>query len=348
MNGFNLSDITDARLGATTLGSIYLGYTKLWPLATDYSREYLTIESLADNNTISWFLSDGNYGINKTIAWSTDKTNWTSVTSHYSSPGRTITTLNTGDKIYLKGTNTQLSKGSAYCKFNSTGNYNVYGNIMSLLYGDNFIGQTTLPSATYNFYSIFRSSKVVDASNLILPATTLTDYCYAYMFMGCTALTSAPLTLPATTLADRCYESMFDGCTALTSAPLTLPATTLADRCYGDMFYGCTSLTTAPELPATTLANSCYNEMFCDCTSLTTAPELPATTLASYCYQNMFYGCTSLSYIKCLATNISEISGLINWVSKVASTGTFVKPSSMTSWPTGSNGIPSGWTVVNI
>ena len=53
MNGFNLSDITDAKLGTTTLGSIYLGSTKLWPLGTDYSQEYLTIESLADNNTIT-------------------------------------------------------------------------------------------------------------------------------------------------------------------------------------------------------------------------------------------------------------------------------------------------------
>ena len=34
MNGFNLSDITDAKLGTTTLGSIYLGSTKLWPLGT--------------------------------------------------------------------------------------------------------------------------------------------------------------------------------------------------------------------------------------------------------------------------------------------------------------------------
>lgn len=33
MNGFNLSDITDAKLGTTTLGSIYLGSTKLWPLS---------------------------------------------------------------------------------------------------------------------------------------------------------------------------------------------------------------------------------------------------------------------------------------------------------------------------
>ena len=120
----------------------------------------------------------------------------------------------------------------------------------------------------------------------------MANYCYSFMFYGCTSLTAAP-SLPATTLADYCYGSMFYGCTSLTAAP-SLPATTLADYCYGSMFYGCTSLTAAPSLPATTLASFCYRSMFGGCTSLTTAPSLPATTLASFCYNSMFYGCTSL------------------------------------------------------
>jgi hypothetical protein len=111
------------------------------------------------------------------------------------------------------------------------------------------------------------------------------------------------------------------------------------------MFYGCTNLTTAPELPATTLASSCYQEMFSNCTSLTTAPELPATTLAWSCYNQMFYGCKSLSKIIMLATNISAGKCLYYWVGSVASSGTFVKNSSMNSLPSGSDGIPTGWTV---
>ena len=46
MNGLNLSNIQDAKLGTTQLSSIYLGSTKLWPTTIDYSKEYLTIESL--------------------------------------------------------------------------------------------------------------------------------------------------------------------------------------------------------------------------------------------------------------------------------------------------------------
>lgn len=121
---------------------------------------------------------------------------------------------------------------------------------------------------------------------------TMVSSCYAYMFDGCTNLTTVP-SLPATTLAGSCYAYMFRGCTSLTTAPL-LPATTLAMLCYSSMFNGCTNLTTAPSLPATTLAANCYVGMFDGCTSLTTVPSLPATKLGMSCYANMFYGCTKI------------------------------------------------------
>lgn len=144
------------------------------------------------------------------------------------------------------------------------------------------------------------------------------------------------------------FYRLFVGCTTIVHISKDfLPATTLADDCYHSMFADCTSLTTAPELPATTLADDCYSEMFNNCTSLTTAPELPAATLKLYCYHSMFAGCTKLNYIKMLATDISASSCLYNWVNGVASSGTFVKNPAMTTLPTGSSGIPSGWTVVN-
>ena len=346
MNGFNLSDITDAKLGTTTLGSIYLGSTKLWPLSNiDYSQEYLTIKSLSDNNTITWTFT-GSTPIQNVIYWSKNGTSWTSAIASTSNTPVSLATLNKGEKMYLKGENVNYALNtSRYSHFNSDAEFNISGNIMSLIYGDNFIGQTTL-SSSYNFVYIFKSSKVVDASNLILPATTLASSCYHGMFYGCTSLATAPA-LPATTLASSCYSNMFRGCTSLTAAP-ELSATTLTGTyCYSYMFMGCTSLVTAPELPATTLTNDCYGNMFRGCTSLTAAPELPATTLPNYCYEHMFYGCTSLSYIKCLAT-VSVSNSSSNWLKNVAATGTFVKPTSMTSWSSGANGIPSGWTVVNV
>jgi hypothetical protein len=94
-----------------------------------------------------------------------------------------------------------------------------------------------------------------------------------------------------------------------------------------DMFDGCSSLTTAPALPATTLATGCYRGMFYNCTSLTTAPALPATTLATACYRAMFYNCSKLSSIEVSFTSWGAQT--LDWVSSVASSGTFTKPSAL-------------------
>ena len=250
----------------------------------DYSQMYLTFEAIESGtfkfsgatsaHTLSYSLDDG--------------TTWTSLAHDTDTP-----IINAGNKIMWKGNLTPHgTKGIG--KFVATGKFDAYGNIMSLLYGDNFVGQTSLTGKTDVFSYLFsNNTKVVSALNLILPATTLTSKCYWYMFQGCTSLTTGPA-LPATTLAKSCYGYMFYGCTSLTTAP-ELPATTLAEGCYSSMFRGCTSLTTTPELPATTLAKWCYDSMFYGCTSLTTAPELPATTLAGACYDSMFRGCTSLT-----------------------------------------------------
>ena len=225
----------------------------------------------------------------------------------------------------------------------STASFEVEGNIMSLIYGDDFKNNSTI-SSDYAFTGLFSNcTKLVSAENLVLPATTLTQQCYRYMFRDCTSLTTEPK-LPATNLAYFCYGDMFSNCTSLTTAP-ELPATILADYSYNNMFTNCRSLTTAPALPATTLADSCYIRMFRGCWSLTTVPELPATTLEQNCYNSMFEYCGKLNYIKCLATDISASGCTNNWVSGVASTGTFVKNPSMESWTTGVSGIPTGWTV---
>jgi len=121
------------------------------------------------------------------------------------------------------------------------------------------------------------------------------------------------------------------------------------DNTFSQIFRNCTGLTSASQLllPATTLTKACYYGMFRYCTNLITAPELPATILTERCYEYMFQGCTKLNYIKCLATNISAGYCTYNWVSGVASSGTFVKAASITSWSTGVDGIPTGWTRIN-
>jgi hypothetical protein len=69
--------------------------------------------------------------------------------------------------------------------------------------------------------------------------------------------------------------------------------------------------------------------------------------LVKNCYGNMFYGCTNLNSVTMLATDISASGCLTGWLKNVSATGTFTKDASMTSLPTGVNGIPTGWTVVD-
>ena len=203
-----------------------------------------------------------------------------------------------GDVIQVWGDNETYShrinsSENAYFFFGSDCEFDVSGNIMSLIRSNGFEKLFSFSRETTFSHLFFNCGNLSRADKLILPAIELTDRCYESMFAGCTSLSQAP-ELPATTLADYCYGSMFKNCTSLSQAP-ELPATTLADYCYCEMFWGCTHLATAPELPATTLANNCYQYMFYDCRSLTSAPALPATALAEACYYRMFYGCASLT-----------------------------------------------------
>ena len=153
------------------------------------------------------------------------------------------------------------------------------------------------------------------------------------------------------TVVDYAFTMLFYICSSLTKAP-ALPATTLADSCYYWMFYSCSSLTKAPALPATTLVIDCYFRMFDACKNLTKVPELPATTLARGCYKYMFSGCSSLNEVRChmpssySASNISS-NYATDWLSGVASTGTFYTNADANWTANSSSGIPQNWTRVN-
>lgn len=152
--------------------------------------------------------------------------------------------------------------------------------------------------------------------------TSLKNYTYSFygLFRLNTKLVSAEnIVFPATTLRQSCYQAIFSFCTSMIKGPNRLPATTLVNSCYRSMFYGCTSLITIPELHATKLVTNCYYTMFTDC--------------------------AQIKNITCLATNISASGCTTNWVDGVGANGTFTKAANMSSWTTGVNGIPSGWTV---
>ena len=290
---------TTIRLGGRNIVKVKLGDVVIWQKTTEpvVGPDYFYIESLGDGNTVSVKnVGDGSTdNVTPTLEYSKDKNTWNTITFDWTSGNHTTelpVKLNTGEKMYFRNDTRKFSNDYYKCiTFSSSVSSNVGGDIRTLSNYLDVDSETTVQS--YMFLKLFENNKnIVNASNLRLPYTTLAEYCYGYMFNGCTSLTTAPA-LPATTLAETCYSTMFGGCTSLVNAP-ALPVTTLASSCYHYMFDGCTSLVNAPELPATTLVYNCYYSMFGDCTSLVNAPALPATTLTEHCYQWMFNGCTSL------------------------------------------------------
>ncbi len=352
--------------GNNQIGSIYLGDNEV--VSIYHGDELIYTASIPITNYVTFTAQQANSTIgleklstNQKLWYSTNGKQWKKMATD-----TTITLTNSGDNCYIAGILNGDNTGSDHTQFKMTGKIAVSGNCNALWDYNNLAAPLKKYCGYYMFYnctSLITAPELPAtalASNCYqdmffgctslttspgLPATTLASNCYYAMFYGCTSLTSAP-ELPATTLANYCYFYMFRNCTSLTTAP-ELPATILSDYCYQYMFYGCTSLTTAPELHATALTSNCYYAMFRDCTSLTTAPELPAITLANYCYNSMFRGCSRLNYIKCLAINgINQNNSTTNWVSGVASSGTFVKHTEAANWLTDSvDGIPTGWVV---
>ena len=195
-----------------------------------------------------------------------------------------------GEEVRFYGNGTYI-KDYSQTNIVSTDNVELSGNIMSLVDEYNFATITTMEGAS--FAGLFAGNTCgINASGLLLPATTLSQDCYSGMFAGCSALDAAPTELPALTLAKGCYSYMFEGCNML---------------------------------PA--------------------APHLPATELVDRCYASMFSGCGTIEQVTCLATTINGSDCTTNWLNGVKPAGTFTKAEGASCWTTGSNGIPSGWTV---
>lgn len=215
----------------------------------DYENSYLTLEILS-SGTVKWNafdLDSTGSPLTKTVQYSINDGDWTSITS--TTAGVSIV-VERGDLVRFKGTNnTYATTNKLYSGFGGhadaastgTAEFNVYGNVMSLIYGDNFANQTALPSgSSYNFCCLFDGSNVVSAEYLILPATTLRGHCYRAMFANCLSLTTAP-ELPATTLVASCYRYMFNMDSSLVTAPELL-AKVVPDSAYYGLFNGCSSL----------------------------------------------------------------------------------------------------------
>ena len=292
----------------------------------DYSKEYLTIEALDDGEIIltdcQYAMAPGNTAFQ--LHYSLNNGEWVNVLDP-----RTIS-VNAGDKVRLKGDNAGLPNmavmdPSAPQAFSANMKFNVYGNIKSMIYGDDFITQQEERIEFGMFLGAFAMSQVVSAKNLIFPSI-VEDGCYMMMFAYCDKLEDMP-ELPAVTLKAQCYLGMF----------------------------AMTNISKASVLPAITLARGCYQAMFTYCANLIEAPVLPATTLVSDCYTGMFAYCPQLNKIVMLANDFSQVYyspssvSLTEWTTDVSEVGTFIKHPDVDidecDIEIGPNGIPEGWII---
>lgn len=267
------------------------------------------------------------------VSYSLDGKNWATLTNVSGTEvSITTPTISAGSKVYWKGTNKRMAVGNAankYSWFSSTGGFDVSGDLQSILYDENFEGNTNTRWGTpYCFYSLFiNCTKLVNAGSLWCGARYGNIYFYARMFMGCSSLVSTPTfaetfnqgvgtnftgytfseiykdctslvhpnwQFPVVNPGEGVYCRMFQN-TAVTEAKFPSSDKPLGNYIFSDMYKDCTSLVTVPnELSWTTLLNGCYEGLFNNCTSLTKAPSLPAVALVDRCYGDMFNGCISL------------------------------------------------------
>jgi hypothetical protein len=296
--------------GDNGIPSGWISKTDAEIVSDEYLNKYLTFEAIeAGTFTLTVPTTVTNAEMSS-ISYSLDNGNtWT--TTQIDSTAQTITTptVPVGGKVLWKGSGTTLATALDQDKrssFSATGNFSASGNIMSLLFDDNFNNQLTL-TGTYSFAHLFSSNtKLISSKNLVLPATTIATYSYCNMFWGCSNMTDSLILLPATKAPLNCYNSMFNSCTSLVNGPKLVAATAhTGNSALNSMFSNCSSLTQAPEIPATSLGNHCYRNMFQSCTSLKVPPKLPSTSYGIYCYRNMFGYCTSL--VDCPKINLTTV-----------------------------------------
>ena len=318
------NSIKNIMIGSTQAKKAYLGNILIWEYELPFNQQYFTIESLEDSNIIK--IGKSKSPPNLSLSYSLDGGEiWTDLTI---SSGQNIVTINAGDKLLIKGINNRLASAwDNYYRFYANKTFKVYGNAMSLLFGNDFINNTEFKTGTnHNLCGLFYgTTELTDASNLILPALTCTNGCYNGMFRGCTNLTAAP----------------------------QLPAIESAYECYSSMFEGCINLEIAPEINLINMAQNACCRMFCmnrnskiTTPRMTKGPILRVATPVVNCYKDMFKGNGNINEVTCLITT-SGISCTDDWLLNAGNgSGTFRKSSLKGDWGIGTKGgVPTGWTI---
>lgn len=291
------------------------------------------------------------------IEWSKDGRTWTH-TDNISEAVTIQVDVAQGEKVYWRGDARRWSTNmNTYSNFSSDCRFNVSGNILSLLYDDDFASHSGTTTLAYSFGSLFRNCvNLIDASALILPTGYLGVAALLGLFRDCTSLVhGAPLYAP--NIHDSCCYWMYYGCTSMTEMPAIAATSMLKDN--GDpcnyglyyTFYNCSNMEGEVKLNIVgAVGQQVLDGCFSRCSKITSADLAFNGALGKMALRGAFSQCTSLSHVKCLATSFYDDGtaangSLYNWLNSVSPTGTFIQVSGVT-WPRGESGIPTGWVDV--
>lgn len=213
------------------------------------------------------------------------------------------TNFDTGDIIqisvkykdeYLNTENTY----AAYLRSYDDGNEHraeVSGNIMSMIYGDDFL--------LYNTKDKFKFSgdwgnAISKADNLSIPRIITQERCCEWMFSG-TPITSLPKLL-AKTIPPYCYNGTFWGCSNLADlSSYKLDAKYFGSNSLENMFNSCPNLTLPPQFNTISFSDrSPIGYMFSNCTNLQRIANMDLYYDGDgegASFENIYAGCTSLT-----------------------------------------------------
>ena len=269
-------------------------------------------------NVTTDYVTDVSYSVD-------DGRTWVKTNNSNSSVVITTPSLTAGEKVYWKGNaikmaiptgTTAASRNNNSSIFSSTCQYDVSGNLLSLLFEDNFDDDSThsLSGKDYCFANMFFNGLCKDCSSLIISENDVSSYCFYQTFYG----------------------------SGITKTP-QLPATTLADFCYNNTFNGCRSLTGSCVLPAKILTNSCYFSAFRS-SGIQSIEIIGENSNVTNCLRQVLRDASSCNYIKLMAN--PTLSNSTEFSRNVAASGIFVKHIDATWTTTGYDGVPTGWTVI--
>lgn len=227
------------------------------------ARHYFSLTAVDGDVTVGW--KKVGTPADYTIQWSEDGIHWSQPETL--SESKTLMTIAAGKTGYFRHGSTEAinrisfhqSRHWSFTMTSDSGNATVEagGNIMSLL--DMTCQKNSLAgSPQHVFTGLFKGCDLLRVAP-DLPFTTISQFCYMYMFAG-TGITEAP-ELPATTIPDGAYYGMFQDCKQLATAP-ALVGTRLSRVAYKEMFKGCEIITEVSIADAATGSTGADNPFY--------------------------------------------------------------------------------------